>query len=199
LRSSIITLDTPHLGSQFATILYNSGPICTLIFNAIGYKVAGAVHDLEYQGSFIQTLLVNKYPLKAHVIAGEATPQQEAITEAAILASQASLSNLCIILPLGGFPQVFATPADPNGYSDLIVSVVSQLGESDQIDQHMGISVSGEVPPGDPPFIGIEHLEGIPLFFPGPAPSDPLTPIPQRVIDLLNTWIGTSNFGDILP
>jgi len=59
-------------------------------------------------------------------------------------------------------------------------------------------------PPGDPAYDGVEHLEGQPgsltaLFFPGPGPYDPVAPIPQRVIDLLNTPINPGDFGAIVP
>jgi len=202
----LVTLDTPHLGSQFADILYNSGPTCRTIFALAGMPVAGAVRDLEYQGAFIQTLLSTTFPLKAHLIAGEATAQQTLATTGAIVVLEGLLKKsglTCQLLPVGGFPKVFATPTDPNGESDLIVSVVSQLGESDQSD-HAGIGTDGGTPPGDPAYDGVEHTEGTPgsltaLFFPGPAPYDPATPIPQRAIDLLNAPINPGDFGAIVP
>jgi len=202
----LITLDTPHLGSQFADILYNSGPTCRTLFAKAGMPVAGAVRDLAYQGAFIQTLLPATVPLKAHLIAGRASPSQTVATTGSIVLVEGLLKALgltCQLLPTGGFPKVFATPTDPLGKSDLIVSEVSQLGESDQTG-HPGIAVGGGAPPGDPAYDGVEHLEGQPgsltaYFFPGPAPYDPATPIPQRVTDLLNTPIGPSDFGGIVP
>jgi pimeloyl-ACP methyl ester carboxylesterase len=202
----LITLDTPHLGSQFADLLYDSGPTCRTLFALAGMPVAGAVRDLKYQGAFIQTLLPETFPLRAHLLAGRAAPGQALATTGSIILVEALLKKLkltCQLLPAGGFPKVFATPTDPGGASDLIVSVVSQLGEPDQ-PGHAGVGVGGDTPPGDPAYDGVEHLEGQPgsltaLFFPGPGPYDPATPIPQRVINLLNTPINPGDFGAIVP
>jgi len=202
----LITLDTPHLGSQFADILYHTSPACKTLFALAGMPVAGAVRDLEYQGAFIQTLLPATFPLRAHLLAGLASPGQALDTTVEVVLMEGALKALglsCQVLPKGGFPAVFSTPSDPQGSSDLIVSVISQLGESDQPGR-AGIAVGGGAPVEDPPYDGVEHLEGQPgsltaYFFPGPGPYDPVTPIPQRVTDLLNTPIGPAEFGEILP
>jgi pimeloyl-ACP methyl ester carboxylesterase len=202
----LITLDTPHLGSRFADILYNFGPTCRTLFALAGMRVGGAVRDLRYQGAFIQTLMAETFPLRAHLIAGQAAPGQTLAATVSVVLVEGVLDALgltCQLLPTGGFPAVFATQADPLGKSDLIVSVVSQLGESDQPGR-AGIAVGGGAPPGDPAYDGVEHLEGEPgsltaFFFPGPGPYNPATPIPQRVIDLLNTPIDVTEFGAIVP
>lgn len=186
----LITLDTPHLGSQFANRLDAASPLCRFAFNAIGKKIGGAVKDLEVGSAAIAKLLGPTTPIKARLIAGQATVNQELQSTLVFEAGTSVLAGLCrSLLPLGGFPVVFSTPEDPEGHSDLVVSVVSQVGKT--------IAVGRRDPPADAPYIGIEHTK-VPVIFPGPtAHDDP--GIGQRVIDLLNSSVATPDFGDILP
>ncbi|MGH7411679.1 MAG: alpha/beta fold hydrolase [Candidatus Methylomirabilis sp.] len=187
----LITLDTPHLGSQFANRLNASSSPCRTVFFAFGKKVGGAVKDLEYGSAAIAKLLERTAPIKARVIAGQATLRQEVESAAVFTVGTRVLGlGLCSsLLPPGGFAEVFSTPEDPGGHSDLIVSVVSQLGKT--------VADGRRDPPADAPYEGIEHTKAPPLFF-GPSAADDPT-IGQRVIDLLNTSVATPDFGDILP
>lgn len=189
----LITLDTPHLGSQFANRLEASSPLCKFIFNRIGKKIGGAVRDLQYGSPAIAQLLELRTPIKARLIAGQATKLQEDMSAAIFVGVPPlnAVNAVCgplLTLP-GGFPEVFQTQDDPDGRSDLIVSVVSQVGKT--------IAVGRQDPPADSPYIGIEHTK-VPVLFPGPSPLDDAD-IGQRVIDLLNTPVSIIDFGDILP
>ncbi len=192
----LITLDTPHLGSQLANKLDSPGlsaTLCRTLFNVAGKKVGGAMKDLEVGSAAIAKLLQPTTPLKARLIAGQATLLQEVKAALAFQAlTSTPLTVWCkFLLPVGGFAELFSTPEDPAGHSDLIVSVISQLGKT--------IAVGRGDPPADPPYDGIEHTKVTePPIFEGPT-AEEVPNIGVRVIDLLNTSVATPDFGDILP
>ncbi len=118
----LITIDTPHRGSEFAANLLNTAGLCHSLFNKIGLGVdAGAIRDLSV-GSDALTLIsaTKKVPLRAHMIVGIASIGQTLAAEGNLVTF--ATGTLCpSVLPLGGFPIVF------NGQlNDLIVSERSQ-------------------------------------------------------------------------
>jgi hypothetical protein len=198
LIHKLITIDTPHLGSAFANRLYNSNRLCKFVLGWYGRKVGDAVRDLQTTSVMITTTLKQKiFPLEVSTIDGVATVAQAVIAETNFRnlylgAGQAVCRSL---LPTGGFSSIFGQDT-----SDLIVSGKSQ--------QAIGLGYYGTDPPSTPSTGTIHAVDPL-LFTYGPdALSRNIqnaayvgvdTENPQTVIDLLNTPIGTSGFGALLP
>jgi pimeloyl-ACP methyl ester carboxylesterase len=198
LIHKLITIDTPHLGSEFANRLYNSKQLCKFAWGRSGKKVGDAVRDLQTTSVMITKTLRQKiFPLEASTINGIATPDQAASTQENFQNLKWGLAQAVCpsLLPAGGFAAIFGQDT-----SDLIVSGKSQ--------EAVGIGYDG----GDPPTatsIGLIHTVDSSLFTNGPdalsrniqngAVVGVDTVNPQGVIDLLNTPVGTTGFGALLP
>jgi hypothetical protein len=201
----LITIDAPHLGSQFANRLYNSSDLCKAAWTyKTGKKIADAVRDLQTTSAMITTTLQQKiFPLRAARINSVATPGQAATVEANFRRINWSLANITIgadqicggLLPASGISSIYGTDT-----SDLIVSGQSQKAA--------GLGYNGT---DSPTAIsnGLIHAVDPTLFNNGPdALSSNIkngmivsadTPNPQAVINLLNSPIDAGWFGQILP
>ena len=194
----LITIDTPHLGSEFANLLYNSNALCQAVFGFSGKKVADAVRDLQTTSAVITTTLRQRiYPIVASTIDGVASSAQAVTAQlnfASLLAVPPVLACLNL-LPIGGFSAIFGQDT-----SDLIVSGTSQKAT--------GLGYNG----GNPPTTvsnGLIHSVDPWLFSKGPdALSNDIsgffvvgadTVNPQNVINLLNTPVEVGGFGSLLP
>jgi pimeloyl-ACP methyl ester carboxylesterase len=196
----IITIDTPHLGSEFAARLEASNDACKTGFNAFGHPVGGAVSDLV-PGPQNPALLNQSSSILMHVIGAFATAQQTSIVENNI--NSGAIPDLCpSLLPKsGGFASVFS-----DAQNDLVVSVGSQLA-----NQPAGSTVPDgtcqDTSPTSTICDGNSHTVDATLFIAGPdvlartvnakSVIGAASPIPQKVIDLLNSWIVGGQF-DVL-
>src|SRR5262249_37986618 len=127
----LITLDTPHRGSEFARQLLLSNSFCQGAFQTLVGPVGQNIVDLA-PGSVVLTTLgvAASGSLGPHlptaVIASIASSNQEDDAYAAYLASNV-LRKVCpTLLPSGGFEALFGSATNPTGSSDLIVSLYSQ-------------------------------------------------------------------------
>jgi pimeloyl-ACP methyl ester carboxylesterase len=180
----LITIDTPHLGSEFATRLAASNPYCQFAFNSSGKLVGDGIRDLS-PGS--AALLRQGTSLPTHAIGAAATSQQA--TSAELRWSVLGLGDLCpSMLPVfGGFDGVFA-----GAENDLIVSISSQLAKGGAATSIPATTIDAAI-----------HAVDDSVFIAGPdvlartvrKVSDKTSvigsssPIPQKVIDLLNSWV----------
>jgi len=187
----LITLDTPHNGSDFATRLSESSVVCQSTFDFLGNQVDGAVNDLVPRSSFLTGLnhSTTGDALRAHAIVGIASSDQESRTQTRIVMVMPPL--VCSNLMSGGFQSIF------NGDgSDLIVSESSQqygFGSS-------GVSQSaGTIHAANPvlfPF-GIDALDAITSGVDVVASPTPINS--PKVVNLLNTFITEPSFVSIQP
>jgi pimeloyl-ACP methyl ester carboxylesterase len=199
----LITLDTPHLGSEFATRMLGTSNLCKSLFEGLtGLLVkGGAIIDLAIGSDILKSLKKStKFPIRAHMVVGIADAQQTSAADNAILALVAK--GLCSdFLPLGGFEEVFK--GQP---SDLVVSQTSQ--QADGLD----FNTPGlPTPPAAETIIPIPVVHTVKpfLFTRGPdvlsrtlflgqtVGAD--TGIPQLVINLLNDPIQQGDFEQIRP
>jgi YVTN family beta-propeller protein len=198
----LITLDTPHLGSQFATRLIQSALECRVTFAKVtGHVVDGAVRDLEL-GSDILNVLQNttRIPIRAHMIVGISSQEQALASEFQILT--VALQAVCPNLLAGGYQGIFGQP------NDLIVSEESQEAQGLSFD-FPGL----ETPAAAKTIVALPVVH---VVLPGLIPLGPdilsrdlalnrityigvNTGIPQLVITLLNTPIQESSFERIRP
>lgn len=221
LIHKLITLNTPHLGSEFADRLYdrkdqyalltppggNIFETCAQLFADKGMIVGDAVRDLQTDSEMIATILKEKtFPIKTYVLVGIASSSQEGIAEnnwrdigqGNVGGDNALLSPCRGLLPDYNFENVFG----PGVSNDLIVS------ESSQRAHELGYAG------GSPPFKtsdAIIHAVDPSLFTEGPDALDRIilsdgtygaagTENPKAVIDALNRpVIDSGSFGDILP
>jgi pimeloyl-ACP methyl ester carboxylesterase len=188
----LITIDTPHNGSDFAPLLVFSKPLgeCPLAFSLGGHTVAGGVEDLIPNSALLNSLNSGPATIISHAIVGEASSTQESTSEALINDPDSLVPWLCHNLLGNGFESIFS------GSSDLIVSASSQ--------QFGFISSAVSLSPGT--IHAVIHN----LFEPGPDALDTsllngqligsATPINSpKVVDLLNTPITDPSFGNIQP
>lgn len=188
-----ITLDSPHLGSPLATNLKNSGFVCILLFDSFGYPVAGGITDLVPGSAALNAIAKPVFPITASLITGTADSDQ---TTAAQNNYNSLLAIACPkLIPSGGFQQLFGGP------NDLIVGLTSQQG--------VGLGYTGNTLPLTAES-SLVHTMAANLITVGPSVLNQdivngstvwaATPVPQAVIDLLNTWIQSStSFGPMLP
>lgn len=121
----LITIDTPHRGSELASFLSKAGPFCRGFFELSGRPVAGAIEDLAV-GSSLDLLLdrPRKGLIAAHALTGLANTNQEEGTARSPIALFLQQPGICgpILGTLysGTFRTLFNSP------SDLIVSAASQ-------------------------------------------------------------------------
>jgi pimeloyl-ACP methyl ester carboxylesterase len=189
----MITLDTPHLGSPFASNLWKSNPACKYVFESKGNPVGENIRDMM-PNSFLLKWLARKTKsgsqhIPTHAIVGSASDDQRIAAENAYFSNSGSSQAFDILcpnlLPVTGFNGLLGTN------SDLIVSEQSQMADGLGIN---GANIAFSSTPV--PVIHTIH----PLLFPigpdvlarelingkiGPVPN-PQTVITQHVIDLLN-------------
>jgi pimeloyl-ACP methyl ester carboxylesterase len=194
LIHKLITIDTPHGGSQFAGLLWQSPARCKWGFSHNGNPVDGGVQDL-IPGSALLTSLNSGSsnsksisPLLAHAIVGVASQDQETTNYAA--ANSLLLELFCPGLLTGGFEQVFG------GTSDLIVSLPSQQSgfPSAAVTTSNGVihAVINNFFPDGPDALDQVISNGSAV----PSSSPINSPI---VVNLLNTFITNSAFVGIQP
>jgi hypothetical protein len=206
----LITLDTPHHGSELAAALTASNSVCHAALTAAAGPIQQNVQDMV-PGSVLLRGLASVRPgrhFPTSVIISIAGNQQQ--FEANIAYSPSIVSELCPnLLPPGGYQSLFTNgTTNPTGASDLIVSQYSQLAS--------GLSVRGPnsvFPIPSMSFPGVIH-DANPVLFPlGPdvrqidlGPGVLLlnyvgvpAPFPstEQVFRLLNTPV--SKFGLIAP
>jgi pimeloyl-ACP methyl ester carboxylesterase len=211
----LITLDTPHLGSEYADALL-AHPACVIALNLASVApsrlrfpylpVGQNIRDLSVTSPLILQQLrrspAGGVHLRTHVIASAANVTQTAAAEVVLSA-------------VGVFKIVGVSCADtvPNGFvnlfggpNDLLVSIPSQLAT--------GLEISGGNPPSSPsPFANVVHTVS-PLYPIGPDVLNrgisglttftvtPPVPPAMEVINLLNRWIkitDSTGFAPILP
>ena len=198
----LITMDTPHNGSEFATRLASAPILCKYLFSALDHPIDGAVDDLAPGSAFLTGLnqSTTGVGLKAHAIVGTANATQTDTAAAAITTITnigTQLIPVCQNLLAGGFQSVFN-----NDGNDLIVSETSQQYgfAAAGVDQSPG-TIHAVVVPLFP--IGPDALDetvGVALSwnpFPIVASSPPVNS--PKVVDLLNTFITDLSFVGIQP
>jgi pimeloyl-ACP methyl ester carboxylesterase len=125
LIHKLITIDTPHLGTRFATNIWHDSRACYDFFSRIGKPIAGAVRDMQVSSSLLQRLngSTGLGPIPTHAIVGIASSQQEEDIRADLW----PLRNTCLTLGIvnrTGFEAYFG------GQSDLLVPIASQAPSS---------------------------------------------------------------------
>ncbi len=124
----MITLDTPHLGSGFASQLLAEGPDCRQKFEDEGKPVRQNVTDLADGSPLVMKLAAasGKFSIPTHAVVGMTIPEDQAATEQNWNAPRTTIASwlrslYCpTLLPPGGFNAVLGPD------SDLIVSNKSQ-------------------------------------------------------------------------
>lgn len=124
----MITLDTPHLGSGFASQLLAEGPGCKQKFEDEGKPVRQNITDLAEGSPLVIKLAAasGKVSIPTHAVIGVAIPEDQAATEQNWNAPRTTIASwlrhlYCpTLLPPGGFSAVLGPD------SDLIVSNKSQ-------------------------------------------------------------------------
>jgi YVTN family beta-propeller protein len=107
---NLITVDTPHLGSEFANRLYNSNALCKAAFGLSGKRVGDGVRDLQTTSVMITSTLKQRiFPLRVSPIDSVATAAQAATAEANFSRlGWGFAQNVCpSLLPAGGFSTIF--------------------------------------------------------------------------------------------
>lgn len=190
----LITIDTPHLGSEFANKLASSDLLCHAVWGAFGHSLSdGAIDDLSVGSVAMTTLAQQRYPIETHVIIGEANPAQTQTVESNYNSSHMNL--LCpSILPNDDVTAVLGTS------SDLVVSAHSQSGA--------GLGYNGNAIPANTTS-GVIHAVGHTIYTLGPdalsrtnsgsATVFQQTPNPSLVVQLLNAPANTANFAPMKP
>ena len=177
----LITIGTPHLGTQFANRLLHSSAFCQSVFAGLEMPVADGVRDMAVGSAALSAInQTTVHGLLTHTVVGIANSEQVAAAQSGFAASVGR--RVCpSLFPPGGSTGVLGEP------SDLIVAVRSQSAQ--------GLVLLG----GDPPsssFAPIIHAVDPKLFRLGPDELSRIveggqrtfapTGIPERVIDLLN-------------
>jgi len=205
----LITLDTPHQGSELATTLMASNSVCHALFTASVGPVQQNIQDMA-PGSVLLRGLASARPgahLPASVVVSIASNQQQ--LEANIAYSPSIISDLCpSLLPPGGYQALFTSSTNPTGASDLIVSQYSQLATNlsvlgpTSVFPIPSMSFSSVIHDANPVLFplgpDVRQINLVPGVFklnyvgmPAPFPST------EQVFQLLNTPI--SQFGLIAP
>ena len=202
----LITIDTPHLGSQEANYLLASNNVCKTVFNLSNSPVGQNIIDLAVGSSLLQALssVGNSVHLPTQVVVGTANGFQ--LIDANTAYAFGVISVLCPgLLPPGGYLQLFSPPISYNsnsGASDLVVPEYSQMA------QGLGIgSAINAIPVPE----GVVHTVNAILFPLGPdvlngmldstgknrVQANPPVSTPTLVINALNTPV--SSFQPIAP
>jgi pimeloyl-ACP methyl ester carboxylesterase len=165
----LITIDTPHLGSQLANNLLASNWFCKKSWAISGHPIAGgAIADLAVGSPALNTLKKKVFPISTHVIVGVASPIQTILTErnAAYM-----IQSLCpSLLPHNSFADVLGDS------SDLIVSADSQRAT--------GLGFYGNAIPSTTTY-GVVHSVDPYLFSIGPDSLSESERLPAPVADVL--------------
>jgi pimeloyl-ACP methyl ester carboxylesterase len=145
----LITVDTPYQGSPLAVYTAKSSPACKQELAGKGQVVATAIRDLIPTSAFLQNFTIPSGLYYKHAIASYVTAQQSTTAGNSVDNLDLFVAGLpnpvyseCLEIfnaPVGNgppnfsFPTYFLTPGDPyKGESDLVVSVLSQLGPATQ-------------------------------------------------------------------
>ena len=191
----LITIDTPHLGSELANQLDSSPSRCKSKFASAGNGIAGAIKDLRTDSSLVTQRLVSTGAnhLLVHTIAGEADPVQTSLTENTWSLLGLRTVYCANLLPDGTFAGTFG------GDSDLIVSATSQ--------QALALGSSGLI--SSTVIGGFVHAVQPTLFAYGPDVLSTdiqnsqvigiTTGLPTLVRNLLNSGVQSSFFTPMLP
>jgi pimeloyl-ACP methyl ester carboxylesterase len=153
----LITIDTPFLGTPFATALKNEALLCKKGFADVGNRVGGAVTDLSENSPALQKLRAktSSGALRAHVIAGLASKSQVDTTGANI---DLKMKVFCTqIYPAS--TRLFAQPGD------LIVPKDSQLATG---LGYFGHQIPAQANPPNDTINGVVHSVDTTLFTKGP-------------------------------
>ena len=145
LVHKLITIDTPHEGSQLAALLLGADAICQGLFSEFGKPIAGAVTDLAPGSILLSDALpqITSTTMPMHAIVGIASAAQ---VVGAILIF-AVPGTACQSLPSGdSFPAVFGGQQG----SDLIVGALSQAGPG-------GLASTSVTVAGQPPSTAGSH------------------------------------------
>jgi hypothetical protein len=217
----MITLDTPHLGSELANNLAVTGPQCKALFAAKGLPVAGAISDLQTTSPLISSLKIpHGHPIMTHAVASTATAPQassveQTLAKANLVATEAAMllppplgpivlaySPCLHLLTKSGFTSPGSFQATFGGNSDLIVGVTSEAA--------VGLQAGGFSIPTTSEFSFIHAVDPA-LFKVGPAVTSTniingeiagvQTVIPGLIKSLLSAPVAglLSQFEPILP
>lgn len=201
----MITLDTPHLGSEFASKLSTSSSKCQNAFTDHGKIVGKNISDMAIGSSLLSNLSTKSTAihLPTHAVVGIASTTQMQVAEDAFFKTSFNKSFwlhtlYCPdLLPQGGFSE--------------LLSPVNDLVVSDRSQRASGLGINGSVP--NSVVLGVIHVVDTSFFPQGPdvlgedvvndqvgdAIVGPQNVITNHVIDLLNTPVNTSSYGPILP
>jgi probable HAF family extracellular repeat protein len=213
----VITIDTPHLGSQLATQLLSGQNNCTLAVFAVtlgefsfssvvvntGYTFAGAIGDLQGDGNGggmsaglqdIANPALAQHPLRIAFVAGTTMPPNLSgvgTTVAGVLLRGLCLPSndpLAVNLTSTGWPNVFSGQA-----SDGVVPLNSQLN---RVNGALTTTVPAASLFTSPGYIHTPSLG--PLGFSGPTVLD-AGAVPLQVVNLLNTPVTDPTFNPTNP
>ena len=192
----LITIDTPHLGSQLANNLLASNWFCKELWVKSGRPIAGAIADLSVGSPALNALKKKVFPISTHVIVGVASFTQTTLTELNLMVG-IHIQILCpSLLPRDSFAAVLGDS------SDLIVSAASQHAT--------GLGFHRNVIPSTTTY-GVVHSADPLLFRFGPDALSENVPIlglrlifgetqnPSKVVDLLNEPYSSAYFGPMEP
>jgi pimeloyl-ACP methyl ester carboxylesterase len=189
----IITIDTPHDGSELAKRITNSTSACKSIFQLANMPVGGATQDLSPPGSSSSAckgcgVLISKLDTLRlpyiHAIENQVTNDQDAAASFIVASALTATGQNVIcynVFPEASFKGVFKGP------SDLLVSADSQ-----QKGFSSGTTAT-DISPGYMHF----HFP-LPWLFiwtsPAPGCLDSMSGNPETVTNLLNTSIAGGAF-----
>lgn len=122
----LITLDSTHQGTPFASNLYNSGQACHDFFAKQGNPVGNQIRDQQIGSSLLNRLnsAVAAVHIEAHVLIATADANQLNDAEGA-LATWWVRRQCPTLLPTGKFRDLFQID-NPSGDNDIIVGENSQ-------------------------------------------------------------------------
>lgn len=200
----LVTIDTPHWGSEEANQLLASSGACRALFTAFGNPVGQNITDMAVGSNLLQNLnaVGNSVHLPAQVIFGTDDSQQNTAADNAFFGSVllykgvGTVGGLCMnLLPTGGYTDLFTTPNNPSGASDLVVSQYSQLATD--------LGVMAPVPSISVPEAAVHTINSL-LFPQGPdvlnrmfdsagdtVEANPSVSTPTLVIGALNTPVSS--------
>lgn len=200
----LITLDTPHSGSGFASRLLGESSSCWAAFTKHGFAVQQNIKDLADGSDLLKQLSVSSVGvhIPTHAVVGVANEEQTKDAQDRYFSSSlASISSwfrylYCpTLLPKDGFSKVLGAQ------NDLVVSEVSQSAE--------GLGWDGIIPTTQ--IKGVIHAVASPLFMLGPdvlgkelldgnpVKSSRASEIVDKVIGVLNSPVTSSSFRRIIP
>jgi pimeloyl-ACP methyl ester carboxylesterase len=197
LIHKLITIDTPHGGSQFATRLDNAPLACKEVFAAGSHPVAGAVADLEPGSALLNSLNSSQLtPQYSHAIVGTASSGEQSAslsfwTNSGLNWKGALVDVVCQTVILGGYQSVFN--GDGN---DLIVSESSQQYGFTAVGTTQSPNTIHAIDPDLFP-LGPDALDQV-ISNGNKVASSTLTNS-TTVVGLLNTFITDSSFVSVKP